>query len=635
MGKITMDFQALEANYRPFELGDGVEQAPRKKKKSFWIDQISTAGGILGGVGGSFIAPLAGTAAGAGAGSALGETLENALTGESLGKNVIEEGALGAVFGAGPLRLGRAALGARTAAKAGAGLSQALKQGAQEGAEFTLRGALGKSANKKATQMATKQFGLQGGFISKFQKRFGEDAGETITRYGVGSADDITEQATKQQKVFDELVKNTDTVKKSTVQKKLTTIAEALSKEGPSEQKALAKKLKAETSQLLKKYGDEIPASELNTIRGQYDNFVNYSMKQSDPRSYSLNKRIADTLRKTIQEASGSDQLKQTGLEISKLRSLAEEVATRAPTVANRNASPLGLRNLLGAGIGGGLGFGAGGPMGAVAGAALTSALNSPTGRKLAATGAKKVAGSVTRSGAKASQNAFSHGEIAKRVGGIGATRGLVAGSVPDVSEEKQSPATIDGALAQSQKGFSGGMVAPADQNPYSRENLMADVQRDPKNAADYFELYQMYDEVFGAPETVPLTGEAQKRALTAQSGLRSLGTLEDALSTDPGAFQRQALPNPLGITGRLTGTTDIRAATDNVVDVIARLRSGAAITDEEAARFARFLPLPGDSQEDALIKLQSVRAELESFMQSPSRGSSLEDALMSLQGAY
>lgn len=135
----------------------------------------------------------------------------------------------------------------------------------------------------------------------------------------------------------------------------------------------------------------------------------------------------------------------------------------------------------------------------------------------------------------------------------------------------------------------------------------------------------------FANPETEqakPLGGEAAKRALTSQSGLRSLQTLEDTLRNDPGAFQRQALPNPLGITARLTGTTDVRAATDNVVDVIARLRSGAAITDAEAARFARLLPQPGDSPESARRKLENVRAELESFMQ-PTSSSSLEEALM------
>jgi hypothetical protein len=150
------------------------------------------------------------------------------------------------------------------------------------------------------------------------------------------------------------------------------------------------------------------------------------------------------------------------------------------------------------------------------------------------------------------------------------------------------------------------------------------------KDVQEYLGIAETMQTLTGstAPEEKPLGTEAQKRALTSQSGLRSLQTLEETLATDPGAFKRQALPNPFGITAGITNTTDIRAATDNVVDVIARLRSGAAITDQEAARFARLLPQPGDSKESAARKLANVRAELESFMQ-PATNSDLEEALI------
>jgi hypothetical protein len=136
----------------------------------------------------------------------------------------------------------------------------------------------------------------------------------------------------------------------------------------------------------------------------------------------------------------------------------------------------------------------------------------------------------------------------------------------------------------------------------------------DMKDVAEYMSLVESFAELSGGGKQKPLNATQQQRALTSGSGLRSLDTLEGALTSDPGAFARQALPNPFGIAGRLTGTTDIRAATDNVVDVIARLRSGAAITDDEAKRFARLLPQAGDSTESARRKIQNVRTELESF---------------------
>jgi hypothetical protein len=161
----------------------------------------------------------------------------------------------------------------------------------------------------------------------------------------------------------------------------------------------------------------------------------------------------------------------------------------------------------------------------------------------------------------------------------------------------------------------------------------MMDIQRDPENAKDYVQYFSMLDEIFNPAQEQPkpLTGESLKRATTAQSGIDSINELEQTLATDPGAFKRQALPNPFGITAGLTGTSNVRAATDNVIDVIARLRSGAAITDEEAARFGRQLPQPGDTAETAAWKLAKVRRDLQAFASDPG-GSSLEDAMMQAQ---
>ena len=174
----------------------------------------------------------------------------------------------------------------------------------------------------------------------------------------------------------------------------------------------------------------------------------------------------------------------------------------------------------------------------------------------------------------------------------------------------------------------------PQQTSPYPRENLLYDLQRDPQNADKYMEYYKTMETIFGAPTERKMSATERQRATTAQSGIRSLGTLEETLMRDPGAFQRQALPNPLGITARLTGTSEVRAATDNIVDVIARLRSGAAITDSEAARFARLLPQAGDSQEAARFKLDNVRAELENVISGGASAPNTLEELLMQQGA-
>lgn len=173
------------------------------------------------------------------------------------------------------------------------------------------------------------------------------------------------------------------------------------------------------------------------------------------------------------------------------------------------------------------------------------------------------------------------------------------------------------------------------EQPTYTVQQAMADIAKYPKDQAKIMDYYKF---VNAASETnsKPLNSTAQQRVGNATSGLDSIGVLESTLATDPGAFQRQALPNPLGITARLTGTSDLRAATDNVVDVIARLRSGAAITDSEAARFSRLLPRAGDSPQTAARKIAQVRRDLENVVgmaQGGGQEQDLQSALMNAGG--
>lgn len=624
----------LEANWQRTQGARPATRQPQRKKKSFLLDQISTAGGILGGIGGSFVAPIAGTAAGAGAGSALGETLENALMGESLGKNVAKEGALGAVFGAGPLKL----LKGGAALAAGKGV-----QAASQAATTPLRQKAGKALVGAGDDLLIKQFRLTPTQLTNFQKKFGEDAAQTIKKYGFQNADDIASKGIEPlQQQFDDAVRQIPGVTKDKLAQSFKSKYEPLIKSGVEDNVALGRNLKNQANTLLKKYGDVIPSEDLASVRREFDSLVNYTERAANPSRYGVNKRAADAIRETLQKSDPSGTLKGLGQELSKLRQLSDAAAKQGNL--GRGNLPLNLPTLLG----GGAGAAAGGPLFGVGSAMTTAAVNSPTGRRVVAGGVDKVGGSLLKSGQKAAGQ--SARGITTRLSGLGAVEGL--------TNQAQSD-SLEDALLQGQS-FENSAINPSaspnnippmsnsitDQqyqtdsqmssSPYSRDNLLADIRRDPQNSEKYMEFYAMLDKIFNpeGEKTKPLGGEAQKRALTAQSGLRSLGTLEETLASDPGAFQRQALPNPLGITARLTGTTDTRAATDNLVDVIARLRSGAAITDEEAARFARLLPRPGDSSESARFKLQNVRAELESFM-NPGPSLDLESALMSAQGTY
>lgn len=113
-----------EANYQQQNPRQQFSQQMTKQtqgKGNFLTHLLPTIGSIVGGVGGTFLAPAAGTAVGGAAGGALGTLLENKLEGNDAGDNLLLNTGLGALGGVGKF------------AKAGLGAVQALRAG-EEGA---------------------------------------------------------------------------------------------------------------------------------------------------------------------------------------------------------------------------------------------------------------------------------------------------------------------------------------------------------------------------------------------------------------------------------------------------------------------------------------------------------------------
>lgn len=137
-----------------------------------------------------------------------------------------------------------------------------------------------------------------------------------------------------------------------------------------------------------------------------------------------------------------------------------------------------------------------------------------------------------------------------------------------------------------------------------------------------YAALSDLYDRIYKYEQDAastgagkPLSAEASKVISNAQSGLDSLNVLESAISSDPGILGRSAISgtvNPFGITGNLLGTGQFETAKQNVIDVIARLRTGAAITNDEAGRFAKLIPQPADNPAVVQQKLQMLRNQFQ-----------------------
>lgn len=648
------NWQALDAGYAP--MADQQTQ-PKKKEKNFWVDQISTAGGIIGGIGGGILGAAAGgfgavpgAMAGSGAGSALGETLENFLTGEDdKFKNVAQEGLMGAAFGAGPIRGAKFALDAGKGLLAGGGKA-AVKAASDEAAKFTVRGAVGQTLANKSGQFATKQFGLTDNFLAKYSKKYGEDAGKTITRYGINTADQADEIIKKQQGVFDELVKGAGDIPTKTFQTKLNTVGQELLTMGPQEFQQMGQKLLAETDQLVGQFGDKIPATALNKIRQQYDSLVNYTTRQANPAAADANKRVADVLRQTIQEASGSPELKKTGQELSRLYTLTDEIAKRAPQVSSRGSSPLGFRNLLAMGAGGA----GGGVPGALAMGAATAAVNSPTGRRMLTNGAVSGAEKLIASGAKAAPKAMTPLGTATRIGGYNLAADAIGGATEaGATADPSQTMGLEDALMAGQSTSDGSFsnmnmpsINPASMNsindmgassqqmpqassPYGKQDLLADINRDPQNADKYIAYYQQLDEIFSPVVDTPKLNATQiQQSNTAQSGIDSLNTIGGIIRKNPNATKFAALPGG-SLTQSLTGTGEYAAATANAVDAIGRLRSGGAINADEETRFRSLLPAAFDDQDTIEYKLQTLNNIFSRFANPQAAGSnSLENTL-------
>lgn len=154
----------LEANFQQ----SGAKPVATNNKKSWITSLIPAATSILGGIGGSILAPGIGTAAGGAAGGVLGKKIQDLVTGNhsSLG-SYLGEGALGSLGGLGEgLEAARGAGAALKAGEGGEAVLQALRFGSK-GAE-ALQGAEGASAAEKAlTATAANQEGQTGGILSK------------------------------------------------------------------------------------------------------------------------------------------------------------------------------------------------------------------------------------------------------------------------------------------------------------------------------------------------------------------------------------------------------------------------------------------------------------------------------------
>lgn len=519
-------------------------------------------------------------------------------------------------------------------------LSDVLIDAGNKAATGSITGAIGGKLTNASNDLVVKNFRLTPSQLNNYRAKFGEDASQTIKKYKlVGKdADTIGENAIKPlQGEFDTISKQIPTLPTADVLKAFKTKYQPLVNSAVEDKQVIGQQLKQQADTLAKKYGAEIPSSELAALRQEFDSLVNYTAQAANPARYGVNKLSADAIRTSLQQtadkaglkASNGMTFKEVGKELSKLRELTGNIAKQEQL--GRGSLPVGLGNLPGAVVGS-----AGGVPGALVGAVGGNIVNSPTGRRAIAGGAEKLGAKLTESAAK--NKPFGVGSVAGRIAPVGVASALAQPSLENSAMAANTTTTPTNIPSNSSIDalYNTGeqMSTPESQNPYPQANLMYDLQRDPANADKYIAYFKALQEAFPESTKSSLTSTQATRAAAAQNALQDIPLIEEAIQSGKlgGA---KALPGAdTGIGRRLLGTENLDAALFNIADNILRARSGAAAPEAEVKRFVNtFLPGPLDSEEAKRAKLARAVRELQGFVnpQEASAGT-LEEALMAQQ---
>lgn len=627
---------------------------PKKGGRGGTLTSLISEGGAIGGGAtgfgiGSAILPGLGSLLGAGIGAGIGafggRVAENKVRDDRFGfGDAAKEAGLSAVLGAGPLRLIKGGATAVKAARGGASLEEALLEAGQKAVGMNALKSAGSKLSKSGEGLIAKEFRLNPTQQANFKKLHGEEAVGVLRRYGISKPEQVAEKIIPLQGAFDEVVDRIPAVSKAEVAKAMKTIYEPLIKSPVLTRQQLGQQLKAQADEITRAAGKEVSAPDLNKLRQAFDDAVTYTQRGTN--EYTVNKKSADAIRKLLQGKADDAGLqfegktfKDVGLELRKLRNLDDIVGKQS--YLGTGSLPIGIGNTPGAVVGGA----AASLPGAVAGYALNSAVNSPMGRRVIANTALKSGEKLTEKAATA--NPYGLRGVAGRIAPVGLADALLSGQDQSLDSNTTQQMMQTSTNNSNQPIDVSGLSQPngdMSTSPLAPENLETAIQQILANggtledASKFVGLASTLQKLRSAGQK-PMSAESAKVTSNAQLGLQALSDLEGVIAENPSALRNSVIPGRTvagGVLGRALGTQELDAAKQQVVDVIARLRTGAAITNDEAARFLQFLPVAADSPEVQAQKLGYLRQQFADILQrTGSASNSLEDALLSAQGGY
>jgi hypothetical protein len=583
---------------KPKQQAQPQKQGPTGLKKLL-IDALPTIGGTIGGIGGSFVAPVAGTAVGGATGAGLGEFLAEKLRGEDpdAGK-IAENAAFGALPGAGKLL--KSGVGLVKAAAAGKDL-EGLVQGARTAAGVADAGVMKPSMLQRAGQRLTENgSGLKAeptvGGMSKLdqQSQFMSKYTGTPRQQRIAMEKDMGNLSGQVDSILEKNptpIKGTDV--RAQVQQGIDNPLkyDDVDLSSPGVQKALESHLgKFENTTTAKDLNDYI--KKLNPIAKRAQDKIARGVTPTDKEAAALTaKRAGDEVLSGIPE-------------IKPLKQQMAQIFDVTPQVAKAGEQKIGL------------------PM--------TAGISTKTPVQVTK-GIQSKIGSLLQGGSKkvdqnALTTAFRPSNLVKPVIAQAGAQALGSAlATPDQPTQDQSQ------LPDASSTGTGSLPAatqPADQQTtgsvWDNPDMVRQAYTKALKAGDIKAAQAIIDgyNAFSKPSSTSSSftkPTAQQHGL-AQSGLTSLQQLQDMIGQDPSLITREATPGqdlPIvgGLVSNAAGTGEYNATANNVLDSLARVRTGAAMTKQEETFYRNLLPKAGDNEQTVRSKISALAQAFTPFM--------------------
>ncbi len=691
-----------------------VASTPKSKPKSnapgftAFLSELSGAGGAMGGAAlgasvgsvvpgvGTVIGGLLGGALGGFGGGTLGKLAENkGRDNEFRVSEALGEGAMSGIFGAGPIKLAKAATGAgnvllkggtKTAAREGAESALAKKlftKTATEGAgEVTKKGLRGRVAGKLEDvggRMLNSQTNLTRAEIRKLDVNAPKLFTEMQKKYGISNLDEMAKIAPKvtgETGIYSEAVRNALGNSKGIDTSDLKLLFEqSLTSKAPLVTGATKKNLQEQLNNNIQKMYSAQPLNPKANPLDAFDVAKNYraqaqqlktgaTVSSTDKQIASVYDDMANALEKRLYSAEGvAESLPLLKGEIAtKFKQEAAKVGTKTregkallkmaneaeniKTVANLRSiqKPWVLASKVEEGTARAAGnaaarLGGGGGIVARVTNPVLDAVTPTVGANLTRAG-NVIAGNPASG---ASQLPAGLGML----GRVGAASNINSALNPSAVEPEQPvDETLDpttGLPLGTGMDMMDGTQEMLSQPEQIKQGLQAAAMQalangDTKGLDSIVKTAGLLESLgmFGGEEakTKELTSAQQTRAAAAQNALNDIPMIEEAITSGKLGGLKNLPGSGTQWGRRLLGTEDLDAALFNIADNILRARSGAAAPEAEVQRFKNtFLPRESDSENAKRLKLERAIRELQGYVNPQGAASGgIEDSLLGLQ---